>query len=247
MKRRRGMTRAELLIVVFLLILMAALVMPGLGRHRGETRAICGTNLSEIFKAMAGYAAGYNDHLPTDGGSPKLQWLSDEPPQTGKAVMDGTASLGSTSEKIFYCPNNRDLDPTKMWSWNGISVWGYAFLNDRGPGATNMSHNFPAHTPPLDYHPKLNTSDAADTELAMDWITSDSPDAASGQFAGLTRPGSPALTYSTSHLASKNKPAGGNVLNMDGSVKWRVFDPKTATPIKQAGPTPMCFWLPASQ
>ena len=88
------------------------------------------------------------------------------------------------------------------------------------------------------------SSYAATSELAVDWIISDQPQAPETHavsWTGITAPGRPGV-YDTSHIRGKT-PTGANVLAFDGSVSWRPFDPAKATPVLQTpgGPT---FWIP---
>ncbi len=147
--------------------------------------------------------------------------------------------------RLFYCPQNDDQDPKVLANWNpGISVWGYAFFNDRGPDAKGMPQNFPPRVSPIGYVNILKAAVApSDQILGLDWIISRAPEALSVGSGDVSRPGPPTIEYSTSHMRGK-LPAGANVLCADSHTEFRRFDPANAAAIKQPGSVFAYFWIP---
>jgi prepilin-type N-terminal cleavage/methylation domain-containing protein len=65
--RRRGFTLTELLVVIAIIALLAALLMPALGRVRtGAQRAVCLGNLRQIGMACDTYARDWEGRYPNN-------------------------------------------------------------------------------------------------------------------------------------------------------------------------------------
>jgi len=251
---RKAMTLFEFLIVVIVIVALALILMPSLSSTgRVSHRTVCATNLKSIGSVLAIYADGSQDHLPIFPATKNLQWLCDESHAfftTAVGIAQASTAQSIQTEGIrkwFYCPDNTTQDHPTLESWNAITITGYIFFNNRGKDATSMPQIFPKRppeAPALQYHDQLMaTENPTDTELAADWIISNSDDSAKATFTKIDRPGSPPLQFSTSHLNGK-KPSGANILAFDCHVAWRPFTPAKATPIKQPGPSPAYFWLP---
>jgi len=68
MKREKGFTLVELLVVISIIALLMGILMPALARVRQIAyRLHCGTNLSGIGKAMLIYSSDFGDKLPRAG------------------------------------------------------------------------------------------------------------------------------------------------------------------------------------
>ena len=172
---------------------------------------------------------------PEPGGT----WMCDQPPEW--ASVGGSAAVaGFSFPDVNYCPANTHQDPAVLWGGAAAPyrVTGYVWTNER-PGMPPLAGL--RATPPLEYRKRFSTVRSAESELALDWIISNSPAAAGASWTGITAAGRPGV-YDTSHLAG-TVPAGGNVLTLDGAVMWRPFDParSMAVPQTPAGPA---FWFP---
>ena len=63
--KRKGFTLVELLVVIAIIALLMGLLMPALAMvQKMARRAVCGTNLSAIYKGLLTYAHQYRDDFP---------------------------------------------------------------------------------------------------------------------------------------------------------------------------------------
>jgi len=77
MRRKKGFTLVELLVVISIIALLMGILMPALARVREVAyRLICGTNLSGIGKSMLVYANDHSEKFPRAGGRRSL-WDND--------------------------------------------------------------------------------------------------------------------------------------------------------------------------
>jgi prepilin-type N-terminal cleavage/methylation domain-containing protein len=67
--KKKGFTLIELLVVIAIIAMLMAILMPALSTVRKMAyKALCGTNLSGIYKALGTYAQQYKDDYPKSGG-----------------------------------------------------------------------------------------------------------------------------------------------------------------------------------
>ena len=186
---RRAFTLIELLVVVAIIALLIAILIPSLGRARDAARkTVCGTNLKGQGTAFAGYAAQYNDYLPSIGGG---NWLHDLADTTVTSLINAASSanlsgMSSTSvRKWFYCPTNPDANSDTAWTayaGNGYRCTSYIYFFQRTQGNLPASLNDgigitrrSGKRPNLILRSKFSlTADASDAELACDELISSS-------------------------------------------------------------------------
>ena len=70
--RQKGFTLIELLVVVAVLGILAALLLPALGRSKEQAhRTVCGNNLKQLSTAWLLYAEEHNEQLVNNHGVPE--------------------------------------------------------------------------------------------------------------------------------------------------------------------------------
>jgi prepilin-type N-terminal cleavage/methylation domain-containing protein/prepilin-type processing-associated H-X9-DG protein len=134
MRNRRGFTLIEMLIVIAIIGVLAAMLLPALSRSRDSAQRIaCLNNLKQMATAAGLYATFNNGHYPLaywmkmeDGEIVSYAWDF----TTRKNLKTGTTSVepgllwqGSTNEKVQQCPAFRGSanwleDPYTGYNYN---------------------------------------------------------------------------------------------------------------------------------
>ena len=114
-KKRGGFTLIELLVVVAVIAILAAILLPALGRAREMARrSVCLSNLRQIGTAMHMYAAEWDDMLPTES-TITIATLRLLEPQMGN-IPD-----------VFICPSAPDVAAPSMAEIGSATV-SYAYV-----------------------------------------------------------------------------------------------------------------------
>ena len=237
MRRRQGLTWVEFLVVIVVIGLVIAVLLPSIRRGPNPSkRMMCARNLKDQGMAFYVYAAGNSDKFPKS--TTKLASLCEQGIDARDAIVS-VAPNPALLPKMFYCPTNVAQDPAKLWTVGNVSVWGYVWLNDRGPAGAALPATFPAREPPLQYVSTPNVRSVARVVLALDVIVTDT-DTPPLNYT----PKGAAVNFGTNHPPVSQTPPLNyvNVLFLDGHVESVMFDPKNAVAVRQPGGG--FFWFP---
>jgi prepilin-type N-terminal cleavage/methylation domain-containing protein/prepilin-type processing-associated H-X9-DG protein len=201
--RRRGFTLFELLGVIAIIGILAAILLPALARSRESARrASCLANVVQLGMALRMYADEHERTFPWSGGGGNADALLE---LRGDYVND---------DKLFFCPSDTDGNvlqgATNPVVWNatleGVRNWNRN-SDDPSPSVRQSYDYFGAYTKaPLRLPHPSNPIPA----VPMLWDIA----IRSGE--------APTIRGSSDNF--NHIPGGGNVLMMDGSVVFLKID-----------------------
>jgi prepilin-type N-terminal cleavage/methylation domain-containing protein len=114
--RPRGFTLIELLVVIAIIAILAALLLPALGKAKARAqRVACVSNLREVGVALQLWSEDRTGRLPwrtlaDDGGTKGL-------PEAWQHFI--VVSNEAVTPKILVCPDDRERQPADGWSSMG--------------------------------------------------------------------------------------------------------------------------------
>ena len=215
----------ELLVVIAITAILAGLMLPALAAAKERSRrAACKSTMRNFFMACQMYADDNRGFLPSSAdnkGNSQGTYLSD-------LTYSNMVSYGG-DERILYCPNIV-FGSEPMRTSFGYRI-GYNYL------AGNGSDDTPGWTPdkgPDRWYPSRKMTDAGTNVLLADANTWRMASARSTRMVMAVAPhGRAGSILQNSSSFTHNLPGkkaadigaiGGNILFLDGSVRWKNID-----------------------
>lgn len=125
MKRIRGFTLVELLVVIGIIALLIGILLPALNAAREHSKTItCLSNLRQMGIAARIYANAYNGSLPIAQYSGNHAWdfeIVTDPVTSLQSIRPGILWLGRGSIQIQQCPSCEIKSPTVSDPFTGYN------------------------------------------------------------------------------------------------------------------------------
>jgi len=128
MRRERGFTLVELLVVLGIIVVLMAITIPALSSVRSSARSTqCASNLRQLGVGLIAYAANGNSSFPINSGASGHFWYLKDAigsfltaPQTvgrSGAIPEGSPDSVGLAGGVFQCPGDLD-DSVRSYSMN---------------------------------------------------------------------------------------------------------------------------------